>query len=211
MDGTQFIIVRHGETAWNLDIRWQGHLDSPLTARGVAQAEALARRLSEMKFSALYSSDLGRAYQTARIISDATGHRIAVDERLRERNLGIFQGLRTDEIQQSYPEEYGLHKSIGPDYVIPGGESLRQQVERNLSCLEEIGQRHAGESIVVVTHGGVLGGLFRHTFCIPFESPRRFESTNGSLNIFVYEKPHWVLQTWGDISHLNSFSTPDDL
>lgn len=211
MDGTQFIIVRHGETAWNLDVRWQGHLDSPLTVRGIAQAEALARRLSEMEFSALYSSDLGRAYQTARITANATGHRIAVDERLRERNLGIFQGLRTDEIQQSYPEEYGLHKSIGPDYVIPGGESLRQQVERNLSCLEEIGQRHAGESIVVVTHGGVLGGLFRHTLCIPFESPRRFESTNGSLNIFVYEKPHWVLQTWGDISHLNSFSTPDDL
>lgn len=211
MDGTQFIIVRHGETAWNLDVRWQGHLDSPLTVRGIAQAEALARRLRKMKFSALYSSDLGRAHRTARIISNATGHRIAVDERLRERNLGIFQGLRTDEIQQSYPEEYGLHKSIGPDYVIPGGESLRQQVERNLSCLEEIGQRHAGESIVVVTHGGVLGGLFRHTLCIPFESPRRFESTNGSLNIFVYEKPHWVLQTWGDISHLNSFSTPDDL
>ncbi|MBI3000023.1 MAG: histidine phosphatase family protein [Deltaproteobacteria bacterium] len=211
MDGTQFLVVRHGETAWNLDVRWQGHLDSPLTARGIAQAEALARRLREAKFSALYSSDLGRAYETARIISNATGHGIVVDGRLRERNLGIFQGLRTDEIQKSYPEEYRLHKSIGADYVIPAGESLRQQVERNVSCLEEIAQERAGESIVVVTHGGVLGGLFRHTLCLPFETPRRFESTNGSINIFVYEKPHWVLQTWGDISHLDSFSTLDDL
>lgn len=205
MDGAQIIVVRHGETTWNLEGRRQGHLDSPLTARGIAQAESLARRLKNFTFKALYSSDLGRAYRTARIIADSTGHSVIVDERLRERNLGIFQGLHTEEIRQAYPDAYHLHTTLGPDYIIPGGESMRQQVERNIRCLEEIAQKHLGETIVVVTHVGVLSGLFRHTLSIPLEAPRRFEFRNGSINIFTYQSQgFWVLETWGDTGHLDS-------
>lgn len=204
MDGAQIIVVRHGETTWNLEGRRQGHLDSPLTARGIAQAESLARRLKNLTFKALYGSDLGRAYRTARIIADSTGHRIIVDERLRERNLGIFQGLHTEEIRRTYPDAYQLHTTLGPDYIIPGGESMRQQVERNIRCLEELAQKHVGETIVVVTHVGVLSGLFRHTLSIPLEAPRRFEFRNGSINIFTYQSQgFWVLETWGDTGHLD--------
>lgn len=204
MDGAQVIVVRHGETTWNLEGRRQGHLDSPLTPRGIFQAESLARRLTNFTFKGLYSSDLGRACRTAEFISKSTGHRVVVDERLRERNLGIFQGLHTEEIRQAYPEAYELHSTLGPDYVIPGGESMRQQVERNIRCLEEIARKHLGETIVVVTHVGVLSGLFRHTLSIPLEAPRRFEFRNGSLNIFTYHKDgFWVLQTWGDTGHLD--------
>jgi 2,3-bisphosphoglycerate-dependent phosphoglycerate mutase len=204
MEPTEVIVVRHGETTWNLEGRRQGHLDSPLTPKGIAQAEALAQRLKGEHFGALYSSDLGRACQTAEIIASATGHGIAVDGRLRERNLGIFQGLRSDEIQKFYPEEYRLHRTSGPDFVIPGGESARQQVERNIRCLEELTQQHPGQRIAVVTHGGVLSGLFRHTFSIPLDAPRRFEFLNCSINVFTYEQNLWMLQTWGDVSHLNS-------
>jgi probable phosphoglycerate mutase len=199
---TQVIIVRHGETEWNIANIRQGHLDSPLTEEGIAQAKALARRLMRERFSALYSSDLGRAVQTAQIIADATGHEIITDARLRERHLGIFQGLSSDEIKEKHPEEYKLHRSRGPDYVIPAGESVRQQVARNLAYLNEIAAKHLGETIVVITHGGVLSGLFRHTFSIPFEAPRRFEFTNAGLNVFLYEEGNWFLQTWGDLSHL---------
>jgi probable phosphoglycerate mutase len=209
MARTQVIIVRHGQTEWNIANIRQGHLDSALTQEGIAQAKALARRLMREKFSALYSSDLGRAVQTAQIISDATGHEIVTDPRLRERHLGIFQGLIGDEIRERYPEEYRLHRSVGPDYVIPGGESVRQQVARNLSYLNEIAVKHLGETIVVITHGGVLSGLFRHTFSIPFEAPRRFEFTNAGLNVFVYEDGNWFLQTWGDLSHLDNGPTSD--
>src|SRR5438477_4218649 len=87
---TQIIIVRHGETTWNLEGRHQGHLDSPLTKRGVAQAEALAARLGNEEFAALYSSDLGRALATAEIIGTRCGKSVVIDARLRERNLGIF-------------------------------------------------------------------------------------------------------------------------
>jgi 2,3-bisphosphoglycerate-dependent phosphoglycerate mutase len=69
--------------------------------------------------------------------------------------------------------------------------------------------KHLGETIVVVTHGGVLSGLFRHTFSIPYDAPRRFEFTNAGLNVFNYEDGHWYLQTWGDISHLNGVGTVD--
>lgn len=204
MERTRVIIVRHGETQWNIANIRQGHLDSPLTGEGIAQAKALARRLARERFSALYSSDLGRAVQTAQIIAQTTGHEIVTDSRLRERHLGIFQGLVGDEIKEKYPEEYKLHRSLGPDYVIPGGESVRQQVARNIGYLSEIATKHAGETILVITHGGVLSGLFRHTFSIPFEAPRRFEFTNAGLNVFVYEQGSWFLQTWGDLSHLAS-------
>ncbi len=204
MEPTHVIVVRHGETMWNTEGRWQGHLDCPLTPRGLTQAQALARRLMNQRFNALYSSDLGRAYHTAQIISAATGHGVVSDARLRERNLGIFQGLRSEEIKTAYPEEYELYRSRDPDHMIPGGESLRQQVERNISCLEELAQNHSGESIVVVTHGGVLSGLFRHTLSIPLQAPRRFEFMNSSLNVFAYGGGYWTLRTWGDVSHLDA-------
>jgi probable phosphoglycerate mutase len=209
MERTHVIIVRHGETQWNIANLRQGHLDSPLTEEGIAQAKALARRLMRESFSALYSSDLGRAMQTAQIIAEATGHEIVTDARLRERHLGIFQGLSSDEIKKRHPEEYKLHRTLGPDYVIPAGESVRQQVARNLAYLNEIAARHPGETIVVITHGGVLSGLFRHTFSIPFEAPRRFEFTNAGLNVFIFEDGNWFLQTWGDLSHLANAPTDD--
>jgi probable phosphoglycerate mutase len=210
MDRTQLIIVRHGQTEWNLKLIRQGHLDSPLTEKGIAQAKALAERLSRETFSVLYSSDLGRAIQTAQMIADATGHRIVTDPRLRERHLGIFQGFTGDELREKYPEEYRLHRTSGPSYVIPGGESVEQQIARNVAYLQEIAEKHLGETIVVVTHGGVLSGFFRHALAIPLEAPRRFEFTNASLNVFSYEAGNWMLRTWGDVSHLSDGGSDGD-
>src|SRR5262245_29104209 len=108
MDRTQLIIVRHGQTQWNLKLIRQGHLDSGLTEKGIAQAKALGERLARESFTALYSSDLGRAVQTAQMIAAATGHEIITDPRLRERHLGIFQGLKGDELREKFPGECGF-------------------------------------------------------------------------------------------------------
>jgi probable phosphoglycerate mutase len=202
MQRTQVILVRHGETEWNIARIRQGHLDSRLTEKGIAQAQALAHRLAREKFTALYSSDLGRAVQTALAIADLTGHEILTDARLRERHLGIFQGLNGDEITAKYPEERRQFRTMGPDYVIPGGESMRQQVERNVAYLNDLAAKHQGEQIVVVTHGGVVSGFFRRTLEIPLEAPRRFEFVNAGLNVFAREEETWLLLTWGDVSHL---------
>jgi probable phosphoglycerate mutase len=200
---TQIIIVRHGQTQWNIRKIRQGHLDSELTDKGVAQARALGQRIARENFTALYSSDLGRALHTARMIAAVTGHEIVTDGRLRERHLGVFQGLSGDEIKDKHPEEYRMHRTLGPEYVIPGGESVRQQVARNVDCLDEIALKHPGEKVVVVTHGGVVSGLFRHALDIPLDAPRRFEFVNAGLNVFAYEDGHWILRTWGDVSHLD--------
>ena len=209
MDRTQVIIIRHGQTHWNLKLIRQGHLDSPLTEKGIAQAKALGERLMRESFTTLYSSDLGRAVQTAQMIAQVTGHKIVTDARLRERHLGIFQGLNGDELREKYPEEYRLHRTVGATYVIPGGESVQQQVARNVDYLVEIAEKHSGETIVVVTHGGVLSGFFRHALSIPLEAPRRFEFMNASLNVFAYEAGNWMLRTWGDVSHLASDGSSD--
>ena len=202
MQRTQLIIVRHGQTEWNIAGIRQGHLDSGLTTKGIAQAKALGQRLAREKFTALYSSDLGRAVQTATAIAEFTGHEIVTDPRLRERHLGIFQGLNADQISTQYPDERRLLRTLGPEYVIPGGESMRQQVERNVAYLNDLAGKHAGETIVVVTHGGVVSGFFRHTLAIALDAPRRFEFVNAGLNVFVREDDHWMLLTWGDVSHL---------
>ena len=209
MQRTQLIIVRHGQTEWNIKGIRQGHLDSPLTGRGLAQAKALGQRLAREKFSVLYSSDLGRALETAKEIVSVTGHQIVTDARLRERHLGIFQGLNADEINERYPEERRLMRTNGPGYVIPGGESMIQQVERNVAFLDSLAVRHAGETIVVVTHGGVVSGFFRHTLAIPLDAPRRFEFVNAGLNVFAHEDGNWMLLTWGDVSHLAPGATSE--
>lgn len=202
MQRTRVIIVRHGETEWNIKGIRQGHLDSPLTEKGLAQAKALGQRLARERFSALYSSDLGRAVQTAEAIAERTGHKIVTDARLRERHLGIFQGLNGEEINARYPEERRLFRTVGPDYVIPGGESMRQQVLRNVEYLNGLAEIHCGEQIVVVTHGGVVSGFFRYTLEIPLGAARRFEFVNAGLNVFAREEESWLLLTWGDVSHL---------
>jgi 2,3-bisphosphoglycerate-dependent phosphoglycerate mutase len=209
MQRTQLIIVRHGQTEWNIAGIRQGHLDSRLTGKGLAQATALGQRLAREHFTALYSSDLGRAVQTAMAIADRTGHEIVTDPRLRERHLGIFQGLNADEITEKYPGERRMLRTMGPDYVIPGGESMRQQVERNVSYLNDLAHKHVGETIVVVTHGGVVSGFFRHTLAIPLDAPRRFEFVNAGLNVFAYEQENWLLLTWGDVSHLAPDATSE--
>ncbi len=209
MDATYVIVVRHGETHWNIEGRRQGHLDSTLTEKGRAQAEALSERFTAESCNAVYSSDLGRAFDTARIIAERTGHEVVADSRLRERNLGIFQGLNGDEIRERFPVEYQEHRNGGADHAVPSGESFRQQTERNILCLEDLAQRHAGEIIMVVTHGGVLSALFRHTLAIPLDAPRRFSFKNASVNLFKYQDGIWGLETWGDITHLNRLGALD--
>lgn len=209
MDATYVIVVRHGETEWNTEGRRQGHLDSTLTAKGRAQAEALAQRFTAESCSAIYSSDLGRAYETARAIAETTGHEVVCDARLRERHLGIFQGLDGAEIRKRYPMEYEEHRNGGADHAVPSGESFRQQTERNMGCLEELGRRHEGEIIMVVTHGGVLSALFRHTLSISLDAPRRFSFKNASVNLFKFQDGIWGLETWGDITHLRRVGALD--
>ena len=211
MSSTKLIIIRHGETLWNVEGKKQGQLDSPLTALGIKQAKALAQRLTEESFTALYASDLGRAYKTAEYIAARTNHKISPERELRERNFGIFQGLTNKQIKNKYSAEYHSHLTDTVNYVIPEGESLRQFYERNTACLENLTARHAGEIIAVVTHGGIIDGWFRYIFDLPLETVRRAKLWNASINCIVHEDAGgWTLHTWGDVSHVKSLRHLDD-
>jgi probable phosphoglycerate mutase len=207
---TTLFAVRHGETEWNLAGRQQGHLDSPLTETGIEQAHALADSLLGRGIEVIYSSDLGRAAQTAAIIGAKLDLSMTINRRLRERHHGLMQGKTMSEFRDQYPEEFATLASRDPDYAPPGGESARQRLERSVACCTELAARHPGSRILIVTHGGVLMGLFCHTLGIPQSEPRRFSLFNAAVNSFSVCGDSWRLNTWGDISHLRGTVTLDD-
>ena len=200
---TDLIAIRHGETEWNSEGRFQGHLNSALNRAGLAQAQALGERLAAERFDLLLSSDLGRALQTAGAIAARTGHEVLIEPRLRERNMGIFQGLTAEQAQARYPEEYARFTSRDPDYAIPGGESMRQLFERSLACFTGLAERHPGLTLASVTHGGVLAMLYRHARAMPLDAPRDFVLHNTGVNRFRHRSGAWELHSWGDITHLD--------
>jgi len=207
---TSVFVVRHGETEWNLSGEQQGHLDSQLTESGIKQAHALAEGLLRKGTEIIYSSDLGRAVQTAEIIGAKLGLGINVDHRLRERHLGSMQGLTKKEFRRLYPDEWSAFDSGDPDYCFPGGESARQRYERSVACVEELAQRHPGGKLLVVTHGGVLNSLFYYALRIPLTEPRRFSLFNAAINSFSVCGDYWRLDIWGDTSHIRGMTTLDD-
>lgn len=199
---TTVILVRHAETTWNRERRMQGTTDTQLSDVGRAQAEALARRLANETFSALYSSDLSRARETARVIARHSRRELRLDPRLRERAFGVFEGLTADEIRARYPEEYACFASRDPDYEVPGGESARGFARRCLACLGEIAERHEGGEILVVTHGLVLDALYRVAHGLDHGEPRPVPLINASVNVFAYGASAWRMLSWGDVTHL---------
>jgi probable phosphoglycerate mutase len=201
---TDILLVRHGETLWNQQGRMQGQQDSPLTELGVRQARLLARRLKDVPFVALYSSDLGRAHRTAVSIADETGHEIVSDVRLRERNFGIFEGLTNAEIKQRYPDHHAIFSRRDPHFVMPGGESAVAFRDRCLACLAEIAARHAGEAAVVVAHGLVLDAVYRAAHGMQIEQPRGFPLLNCSINTFRYADGTWSALAMCDVTHLEA-------
>ena len=206
----KLIVVRHGETEWNVQGREMGQLDSPLTPRGVRQAEALAARLSAVRFEALYTSDLGRAVRTAEIIAAACGLEPIVDAALRERDLGIFQGFTRAELESRFPEDYAEYLRSGHGYQIPGGESGQQRTERSVRALAAIAERHPAETVVVVTHGGFLSGFFEHVLGMEPGHGRRFKRQNAAYNEFEHLDGGWSLETWNDTAHLTTLGSLDD-
>lgn len=207
---TELIVVRHGETACNAEGRLQGHRGGALSPRGHEQSAAVAERLSETRFDALYSSDLARAHETAGYIARRTGHEIMTDPRLRERCMGVFEGLTWHEAETRYPEEMARYRERDPDYVFPEGESWQQVYDRVVACSDEMARRHVGRTVVVVSHGGVLHRMFRHTVGLPFQAPRTWTIYNASINRFLIGDGTWMLGTWGDIGHLEEIGTSDD-
>ncbi|MDX6765260.1 MAG: histidine phosphatase family protein [Candidatus Methylacidiphilales bacterium] len=205
---TRLTLLRHGETVWNREGRMQGHGDSPLSPDGEHQVEALARRMagSSSSFTHLYSSDLGRAMSTAEAIARRTGLEVLPAPELRERAMGLFEGLTREEVRIRHPGAYAAWKTQDPTRPSPGGESIEASTARMLAFCQTLAERHRGGHVVAVSHGGVMAGFLRHILGIPEETARHFKIPNASVNVFLHDAQGWWLQSWGDTAHLEGLS-----
>ncbi|MEE2659577.1 MAG: histidine phosphatase family protein [Candidatus Latescibacterota bacterium] len=207
---SEIVYIRHGQTEFNTRRIYQGQLDSPLTVEGIEQAELLRPRIAQLATApTLYSSDLGRARHTAELIATPGYHKLAEEVGLRERNYGIFQGTGKSEIETKYPEEWARYQSSNPDYEIPGGESMRQFLERVLYAVNCLADRHEGQRIVAVAHGGTLAALAKHILGVPIDAPRRFDMGNTSLSFFMRSNGEWKIRTLGELAHLGDLPPPN--
>jgi len=203
MNNTVLILIRHGETLWNTQLRMQGSLDSDLTLKGESQVKALGEWMKEVPFDYLYCSDTGRARKTAKAIIKYTGHTLNIDKRLREKDLGIFEGLTSEEARERYPETFQLFKTAGVNYVIDQGESTQQLLDRALEVIEEIRIRHPQKVAVLVTHGGVVRVLMKHVLGVPLDAPTQFLINNTGIFRLVW-RDKWIVAEMGALTHLEN-------
>lgn len=210
-DVAEIVVVRHGETQWNVEGRVQGHLDSPLTERGLRQAEAIAESFAGERIDLLLTSDLPRAARTAEAIGRRTGVPVTPEPRLRERHFGVFQGLTHAQMRESYPEAYRRWHDGEVDFAIPGGETRREGYRRVADWAADAVARYAGRRVVAVAHGGTLDYLFRYVLGLPLEAPRTWSLLNAGRNTFTIENGTWRLVSWGDVHHLRRLPTAEDL
>ena len=207
MDPTRILAIRHGETAWNVDTRIQGHLDIPLNETGLWQAQRLARSLAAQDaIHAIYSSDLLRAHDTARAIADTTGAPLSTHTGLRERCFGVFEGKTFVEIEATWPDESARWRRRDPHWAPLGGESLVQVRERIAHTLNELAAQHPGEQIVLVAHGGVLDQFYRAATGQDLQAPRTWAVTNTAVNRLLWTPQALSLVGWADTSHLDDTS-----
>ena len=206
MPTTRIVLIRHGETAWNAERRLQGHIDIALNAQGVRQAEALADALAGERFDAIIASDLQRAHQTAQAVARRHGMQVSTDPFLRERCFGGFEGLLYAEIEARFPHQFKAWQARDIDSVRPpgagAGETFRQFYDRCVSAIASHAERHPGQTLALVAHGGVLECAYRAALGLSLETARDFPVMNASINRFTVRAGKLVLESWGEVAHL---------
>ena len=206
---TRILAVRHGETDWNVDGRIQGQLDIPLNATGQWQVHRLALAVADEGIDAVYSSDLLRAFETAQSVARGCGQPIVTDAGLRERGFGIFEGLSYAEITQRWPEQAERWRRRDPDFGPEGGETLRDFSARSIATVERLAALHPGQTIAVVSHGGVMDCLYRAAARVALDAPRSWQLGNAAINRLLYTPQGFTLIGWSDVHHLDD-DVPDE-
>ena len=203
---TRICFIRHGETDWNVEKRIQGQTDIPLNDTGHKQALAMAFSAAHHEFHAIYSSDLVRAFDTAKMLAERRGLEINTIPQLRERHYGIFQGITAAEGEKKYPEAFACYKARDPEYDFETGESLHTFAARVESAVEHIVRHHEKQIVAAVSHAGVLDILYRKATHRPLHTPRDFIIPNCALNWFSFDGSSrdggWHLDAWDDHHYL---------
>jgi len=178
---TRLLFIRHGETDWNLEGRWQGQADIPLNQNGAAQAQETAEKLDLVPLEAIYASDLQRARASARAIAERKGLPVHTDPRLREINHGDWEGMLIADIETHYQRELQARRNDPLLIAAPGGENGRQVQVRMLAALQDIVHHHPNGSVAVVSHGYALAVVRAYFSNHPFNRVRELIPKNSEI------------------------------
>ena len=182
---TRLILIRHGETDWNTEGRWQGQIDIPLNENGLEHAQQLASELEREGIQAIYSSDLLRAIQTADPLAKIAGLKVNIDPRLREIHQGEWQGMLVTDIRARYAELFQQRRANPLAIAPPGGETVLEVQQRVFNSLDDIILRHPDETIAIVAHGFVIAVLRVRLVKHPLEKVWGLIPPNGKW--FAYQ------------------------
>ena len=178
---TTILLARHGETEWNRDGRFQGHADPPLNELGRQQAQELGLRLRGEQIDAIWSSDLGRAKQTAFYVASQVNQLVRLSGELREMDVGSWSGFTREEIAERWPAEYALWRETGRGW--PDGEDFDAMQERVVEAILGIAAAHPGEQVLVVTHGGPIRAIHAHAVGMTLPEHRQLRGVAGNCEI----------------------------
>ena len=210
IEPTRIIAIRHGETAWNADTRIQGQIDIPLSDVGRRQAALLGQALADEPVTAIYASDLLRAWETAEFLGRAVDIALTPETALRERCFGEFEGKTFAEIEVQLPEQSQRWRKRDPDFTPAGGESLLTLRERVVAAAARLAADHPGELIAMVAHGGVMDVLYRAATRLDIQAPRTWALGNAAINRLLWTSEGFTLVGWGDTQHLAEGAVLDD-
>lgn len=200
---SRIYLIRHGETEWNKLQKTQGRSNNiPLSEEGIRQARLLAARLQEEEIDIVFSSELVRANETARIIAEPHGIEVKTYDELAEINFGCFEGLEYSQIKEQYKEVYSLWSQSPHLANIPGGESIMELRERSMGRLNKILRENKGRNIVVVSHGITVKVLIACMLGIDLGNIHKIRQDNTSLNIFEYNEKGFTANVINDTCHL---------
>jgi probable phosphoglycerate mutase len=199
---TELVLIRHGETDMNRELRFQGHVNVGLNAIGLEQARRLAARLCTEQAGALYASDLLRARQTAEPIAAGLALQPVPESGLREQNFGRVDGMRVDDIQREHPDAWAGWLRFEEDFCMPDGESTRAFHQRVMQAVQRVIAAHPDEKVVIVTHGGVLDMIYRTAMSLGLNGPRQSDIPNAGVNRIRVRNGALEIVDWADIRHL---------
>lgn len=200
----RILAVRHGQTAWNAEMRMQGQLDTALDDTGLRQAEQLADALRDESIDLIVASDLQRTLRTAAPLAHVKGIDVILERGLRERSFGVFEGHTYDDIHRLWPDGAARWRGREVDFAPPGGESLLTFHARCVDTAARLCSAYPGRAMLWVTHGGVLDCLYRAATRIDLGAPRTWSLANAAINRLLHGDQGLMLVGWGDVRHLSA-------
>lgn len=199
-----FYIVRHGETNWNTLGKTQGHGNSNLTEKGIEQAKSLAEGMCKYPIDFIYSSDLGRAVETAEIIGEELNLEVNKTESLREMGFGVWEGLFINEIKENYLDMYNTWRNTPHLVDIPNGETLQVIQNRVDEFIKELNERHENKHILLVSHSVTVRVILLSCLASGLENIYRIRQDNTALNIVEFREYGPVVMKMNDTSHFKT-------